>query len=164
MSEKECLAAVQLLLNKYLDKYKGQPVIPYLYFQKDRQLAGCIVRIDKPDGKEIRQYTYLHDTGEWVAKALPEPRPLYNCLALLDDPDKPVLIVEGEKAAAAAMRMPEFNNFIVVTWSGGANAAHKADWSMLDGRSKVVIWPDNDEAGVKAANEIAKILHDRSSK
>lgn len=160
MSDREYAPAIKLLLNNY----QGQLAIPYLYFWQDRQLAGCVVRINKSDGKEIRQHTYHKETGQWSNKALPEPRPLYNCLALLDYPEKPVLIVEGEKTAAAAMRMPVFNSFVVVTWSGGANAAHKADWSMLDGRSKVVIWPDNDEAGIRAAQVIANILYERNSK
>lgn len=160
MLDSEYFPAIKLLL----DKYNGQSVIPYLYFRKDRQLAGCVIRINKPDGKEIRQHTYHKENGQWLNKALPEPRPLFNCLELLDNPDKPVLIVEGEKAAAAAMRMPEFKNFVVVTWSGGANAAHKADWSMLDGREKIIIWPDNDEAGIRAAQVIANILYERNSK
>lgn len=151
-------------VQQLLDKYRGQSVTPYLYFRQDRQLAGCVIRINKVDGKEIKQHSYDQETGQWLSKALPEPRPLYNCIALLDNPDKSVLIVEGEKAAEAAMLLPEFKDFVVVTWSGGANASHKADWSILDGRSKVVIWPDNDEAGIRAAQVIANILYERNSK
>ena len=65
----------------------------------------------------------------------------------------PVLIVEGEKAAdAAADRLP---GFVAMTWPGGAKAVSKADWSPLAGR-RVVVWPDADEPGVKAAADVAK--------
>lgn len=148
---------------RLLERYKGQRATPYLYYDADRQLLGCVMRIDKPGGKDIKQYRYFPESGKWVAKAVPPPRPLYNLHALMDTPpDKPVLIVEGEKTAEAAMLIPELSEFVVVTWSGGANAVGSTDWSPLDGRKKVVIWPDNDEPGMKAAREIAKILHERN--
>jgi hypothetical protein len=52
----------------------------------------------------------------------------------------------GRVDAAAAL----FSDSAVMTWHGGTNAACKADWRPLAGR-RVVIWPDNDDAGQKAA-------------
>jgi hypothetical protein len=46
---------------------------------------------------------------------------------------------------------------VVTTSSGGGQAATKTDWSPLAGRS-VLIWPDNDEAGLKYAVAVATIL------
>lgn len=66
-----------------------------------------------------------------------------------------VLVVEGEKACDAARAM--FPQFAVITWPGGASAVKRADWSPLDGR-RVVIWRDNDEAGLKATRELAEVI------
>lgn len=111
-------------------------------------------------GKKIRPFTpWRNARGEliWVARGFPEPHPLYGLHLLAADPHKPVLVVEGEKAAEAARLIPEIKDYVVVTWPGGANSVSKADWMPLKGRI-VKIWPDNDDAGRKAAHEIKKIL------
>ena len=43
------------------------------------------------------------------------------------------------------------------TWPGGSKAVRKADWSSLKGKD-IVIWPDADEPGYKAALDIADAL------
>ena len=74
---------------------------------------------------------------------------------LRTNPDAPVIVCEGEKAADAAAKI--FPDHAAVTSSGGSQAAAKSDWSLLSGR-KVTIWPDNDEPGANYANEVAAIL------
>ena len=69
-------------------------------------------------------------------------------------PDKPVIINEGEKAMRGAERIW---NYDVCCWHGGATGWNKTDWSAIYGR-EVYIWADNDEAGIKCANEISKEL------
>jgi uncharacterized protein (DUF927 family) len=64
-----------------------------------------------------------------------------------------VLITEGEKAADAAATI--FLDMVSITWPGGAQAVGKADWSPLRGR-RVTIWPDNDDAGRRAAADVVK--------
>lgn len=92
---------------------------------------------------------------EWKFKAPPAPRPLYGLPSLASFPDAPALLVEGEKAAeAAALLLP---GYPLLTWQGGAQAVDKADFSPLAGRV-VWIWPDNDEAGQKAADALVKSL------
>lgn len=54
----------------------------------------------------------------WRWKGLPAPRAA--------DPDAPVVVAEGEKAADAAARV--FPKSITTT-SSGAQAAHKSDWT-----------------------------------
>ncbi len=90
----------------------------------------------------------------WQAKHAPAPRPPYNLHKIAQYPDMTVLVVEGEKAADAAAKL--FPGRVVVTSSGGANAARQTDWSSLEGRD-VVIWPDNDEAGRKYARDVGKL-------
>ena len=69
-------------------------------------------------------------------------------------PGKPVIINEGEKAMRGAERIYEGD---VCCWHGGATGWNKTDWSAIYGR-EVYIWADNDEAGIKCANEISKHL------
>ena len=68
--------------------------------------------------------------------------------------DKPVIVNEGEKAMRGAERI---YNGDVCCWHGGATGWNKTDWSAIYGR-EVWIWADNDEAGIKCANEISKHL------
>jgi len=84
-------------------------------------------------------------------------KPLYNLHHLREKPLAPVLIVEGEKTADKALEKFPDRDFICMTWSGGASSVPKADWSPLFGR-EVVVWPDNDEAGFRAANQVCEEL------
>lgn len=100
---------------------------------------------------EIERYDWIKD-GEpkktfrpWdVARRKythPETRPLYNLPNIASAPE--IIIVEGEKAADALIAQ----NIDATTAMGGSNAPlEKTDWTPLRGR-KVVIWPDNDDAG-----------------
>lgn len=92
--------------------------------------------------------------GRWQAKALPTPRPLYGLDALARLPGAPVLVVEGEKTAAAAGTM--FPDHVAVTSPNGASAAAKADWSPMVGRN-VTIWPDHDAEGARYAADVARL-------
>ena len=77
-----------------------------------------------------------------------------GCYILLwgsDDGTGPVVICEGEKAAAAVSRA----GFTGASWIGGSKVAGKADYSRLQGRH-VLVWPDNDQPGVKAAQVAAE--------
>ena len=63
-----------------------------------------------------------------------------------------MLVVEGEKVVVAGADL--FKDHVAVTWPGGCGAVGKADWRRLKGRD-VVIWPDADEAGIKAGRSVA---------
>lgn len=82
-------------------------------------------------------------------------RPLYNLHCLKENPGKPILIVEGEKAANAASQ--QFPDFVVISWAGGSGAVSKTNWAPLQGKD-VLIWPDNDKAGFKAGEQISSEL------
>ena len=69
-------------------------------------------------------------------------------------PDKPVLISEGEKATLGSVKIWDYD---VCTWHGGATGWNKTDWTPIYGRD-VYIWADNDETGIKCANEISNEL------
>lgn len=117
--------------------------------------------------KTYRPFTYYFDgnseninNGEWKRFALKKDRPIYGLEHFTEEnKDKPVLIVEGEKAADYARKTFIEGEYLVVTWSGGASAVGKTKWSWLAGRN-VLIWPDADQAGVDAADAIVeKISH-----
>ena len=129
---------------------------------KDRTLAYT-VRFETPRGKVVLPLSYWRNAAgqhRWMWKALPEPRPLYGLPTLVEKPDAPVLLVEGEKTSDAAFAL--FPEYAPITWSGGSNAVRKADASPLHGRH-IVIWPDNDKPGFKAALEWSQILHGKAA-
>ena len=93
----------------------------------------------------------LNQDGTWSMKRPEGLLPLYITNKHLD---KPVIVNEGEKAMRGAERIYDYD---VCCWHGGATGWNKTDWSAIYTRT-VHIWADNDEAGIKCANEIAKEL------
>jgi hypothetical protein len=130
----------------------GRPSAIWRYHNAGGELLFAVARFDPPGArKEILPLTCGADGWRW--KAPPAPRPLYGLRDLAQRSAAPVLVVEGEKAADAAGKI--FPDHVAIAWHGGAQALTKADWSALQGR-RVVIWPDNDEPGRKAAAGVAK--------
>jgi predicted P-loop ATPase len=119
--------------------------------------AFWVARYDLPDGKQFCPLTWRG--GKWAFKGLPDKRPLFWADILPILPNSPVLVVEGEKCALAASKV--MLAYAVVTWSSGASAYKRTDWEPLRGR-RVVIWPDADEPGWKAAAAIAQHLSTRA--
>ena len=123
-------------------------------------LLFYVCRYQTPQGKEVLPLT-LHRGArglKWEWRAYPEPRPLYNLDKLAHAPQAQVIVVEGEKCAEALQGMIEGAGaaaaLVAVTWQGGGKATGKADWAPLAGR-RVVLWPDHDEAGLLAMQDIA---------
>ena len=105
-----------------------------------------ICRWQQPGGKkDIRPLTLTLEGWKWIAH--PNPRPLFQLDRLAAEPEKPVIVVEGEKAAHATQRL--FPDYIATTWAGGAQCVGQADWSPLKGRVLTLI-PDCDVPGRKA--------------
>ncbi len=96
-----------------------------------------------------------NDAPAWIWKHPNTPRPLYGLDRLAARRDVPVILVEGEKATDAAEA--KFPGHVCMTWPGGSRAVKDCDFSPLANRM-VMIWPDNDEVGHKAAREIQRIL------
>ncbi len=118
-------------------------------YERDGHLLGYVVRFRTSDGgKEILPYTWCQDDAQgsqrWHWRQWDEPRPLYLAAGLLaaDARLTPVVLVEGEKCAAAghALLPAEYD---WVTWPGGSKAWGKASWEWLQGRV-VYLWPDTD--------------------
>jgi putative DNA primase/helicase len=82
----------------------------------------------------------------------PNGKPLYRLHQLATRPTDPVVVCEGEWCTDALAKAG-----VLATTSGGADSAEKADWRPLAGRC-VTIWPDNDEAGRRYAQEVTEKL------
>jgi len=122
----------------------------WIYRKSDGSAFGAVARWNTEDGKQIRPIVW--DGKDYISAGLGDGRPLLNADIAASLPIAPVLVVEGEKTLdAAAQYTPE--GWVVVTWSGGASAWDKSDWSSLKGHP-CIIWPDNDEPGMKAASGI----------
>ncbi|MBS1143382.1 MAG: virulence-associated family protein [Proteobacteria bacterium] len=125
---------------------RGLPEMLWHYRGADGETLGYVFRFKTSDGgKEVLPVCWATNSrtgkSEWHWMHFAEPRPLYGLDRLAAMPDATVLIVEGEKCADVAQSL--FPSLAVLTWCGGTNAEHKADWSPLIGR-KVMIWPDAD--------------------
>ena len=148
---------------------KGESKKPYVvhwtYYNTTGEIIGYVVRYQSGENKDVipyfkeaeKPYGCLDPTPRFAPGAAPAPRPLYDLRGLhyLQPSDVPVLVCEGEKARDAAQRIVN-QEYICMTWPGGSKAASKADWTPLKHRN-VVIWPDADEPGLKAA-EVVKEL------
>jgi putative DNA primase/helicase len=129
----------------------GEPTATWIHRDARGAEVCRILRFDFPDGrKEFCPLSLWRNAKglRWRWKALCAPRPLYGLDRLADNPDAPVIVCEGEKAADAAAKV--FPDHAAVTSSGGSQAATKTDWTPLAGRC-VTIWPDNDESGANYA-------------
>ena len=140
------------------DSRLGEPSQHFPYRTRAGDFAMVVARFEKDGGKDIRQLSWLKDKDgveSWQRPTLAAPAKnlLYNGEQLAQFPDKPVLIVEGEKCVEAIAA--DWTDWIILTWQGGTSTAGKADWSGLESRD-VTIWPDNDEPGRKAAAAIAE--------
>lgn len=88
--------------------------------------------------------------SEW-----PTPRPVYRLPDLIDRPDAPVLISEGEGKTDAAIQL--FPEHVCIAWTGGTGGVAHTDWQPLAGR-KVTLWPDADDKGRACMAKLAQIL------
>ena len=142
-----------------LNHYRhGKPSQIWAYKNADGELLNYTCRFDLPEGaKEVLPLSFCQSENktEWRWQGLGTPRPLYGLDRLALNPQGTVIIVEGEKTADALQNV--MVNAVVMSWVGGANGIHLADWSPLAGR-KVLIWPDNDWQGMGAAIQIAHII------
>lgn len=134
------------------------PSMVFPYRDRDGGLIGFVCRMEVGDGKKITPtIRWCGVKYGWVTHPFDDMgRSLYRIDKLSDG--KQIIIVEGEKAADALASV-EGDKLCVMTWAGGTNAVRKTDWNVLQGHSVIII-PDNDGPGFKAADEIRQILNE----
>lgn len=139
----------------------------YEYRDINGRLVGYVTRIieeklDKLTGKQrqVKQVmpvayckNHVKNQKGWKLKGLllDGYKPFYRIEEVSKHPSKSVLIVEGEKTADAASLL--FPDLVVISWLGGSQVIDKVNWSLLKDK-EVIIWPDADTPGKKAANNI----------
>ena len=128
----------------------------YAYMDEAGKIIRFICRFDnyKGQGKLMVPLTYGKLNGKmgWWAKHS-KSRGLYGLQKLVHPGT--VILTEGEKAADAAQQLYPARH--AVTWAGGSNNIHKADFTPLAGR-RVILWPDADPPGIAAMDKVEAIL------
>jgi len=107
----------------------------------------CVMRFPTDHFIKQKYAPFTKINNEWHMKRPDGLLPIY-C-----DNNKPedyVIINEGEKALLGCQSIYDGD---VCTWHGGVNNLDKQDWTPLKDR-RVIIFPDNDEAGKKCAEEL----------
>lgn len=135
----------------------------YQYCAIDGQPVFWRIRAKHPHSKKkwIRLMTPTETGYQAKGPVCPDGTPLYRLPDLAmqaTSPDSvagaaPVFVTEGEPKVEALIELG-----LCATTSGAADSANKADWRILAGR-EVRIWPDNDDAGLRYADAVGKILH-----
>jgi len=130
----------------------GKPDHIYMYHQANGDPCFAVGRWDAVPG--VREKTFCQTTKTtdgWALGCLLDKLPLYNLPSITQaNPDVPVVICEGEKAAKTSQQC----GLLTTTSAGGASAAPKTDWTPLAGR-RVIVLPDHDEPGQKYAETVA---------
>ncbi|MDP2201771.1 MAG: hypothetical protein Q8K07_07115 [Methylicorpusculum sp.] len=123
--------------------YNGKPLkASWTYCAMDGAPFGVVGRYQNGSEKKDIVPFFKRNGASWAAGIELNPRPLFGLDKLAQQSkDKAVLIVEGEKAAAALHSL----GVCAVTSLGGSQSASKADWTPLNGYQHVVLLPDNDE-------------------
>ena len=117
----------------------------YIYVDANNAPLFTKERYVKKDGSKGYAYSHVTSNGDNV-KTMPAyvtGTKLYNLHRLAKYPLEKVYLVEGEKCVDALTKLR-----LLATTSGGATSAKDADWQPLNNR-EVIIWADNDTAGLQ---------------
>jgi hypothetical protein len=152
MNETPQQAARRLSARALADGYRPQAL--HEYQDANGQLIFWKVRLERPSGgeKHIRPMCLNGHGYEISEPEFPNGKPLYRVPDLIARADDPAWFVEGELCADTLARLG-----VVATTSGGAESAKHANFSPLTKR-RVIIWPDNDEPGLRHAHQVADRL------
>ncbi len=142
----------------------GEAFRKFPYHNADDELEGYQCRFnfvgeDGEPGKTFRPHRYgtLNGKTGWHWKGWGAGRPLYRLPVILANPDKPILVVEGEGKADAAQAV--FPDYLCTAPMNGAKSPHLTNYSPCEGRS-VRVMGDNDTAGRSFADVVAKHARD----
>lgn len=134
----------------------------HIYTDADDEVIYCRIRMKHPEtGDKWIRPLRRNASGAWCElkePPFPDGKPLYLLHKLAALPDATVMLVEGERCADWLAKLN-----IMATTSGSADSVRLADWQPLAGRD-VLIWPDNDTAGRKYAEDATAKLAALGSK
>ena len=136
------------------------------YYKYESPAGDTLFRIERTDyaaggGKDIRQQVPdpSQPTG-WRGQGFSEPKPPYRLPEVLAQPEKPILVVEGESCVHVAQEA--LPSHVVTTWAGGTVAVTATDWTPLQGRNVTLI-SDGDSPGRTAMLTLAQHLYEMSA-
>ncbi len=126
-------------------EFGATDVFPYT---DPKTLTADLIVLRRDNGvkdKDIRQ-CHRNPDGQIAWGAPPKPEsgyPLFNRIriALADT----IFVVEGEKKVKILTRL----GFAATSSAMGAGKYDNADWSPLNAKKCVLLWPDNDDAGIE---------------
>lgn len=152
-STEEILGALGLTFSDLFEKSSSGNVVRR--FRSVDQMGVVVathVREDLPGGDKK---VWWETNGKRGLNGTPsKDLPLYGLLRLLERPDEPVFVCEGEKAADA---LAELGLLAVGTVTGASETPSAATLEPLQGRD-VILWPDNDPDGLSHMQAIARGL------
>ncbi|HVV69579.1 MAG TPA: DUF927 domain-containing protein [Gammaproteobacteria bacterium] len=126
----------------------------HIYQSVDGQTIYWRIRLKHPVTSEkwIRPLS-CDEKGNFILKEpeFKQGKPLYRLPQLIQNPAT-IWVVEGEFCADHLAKLG-----INVTTSGSVDSVQVTDWSPLTGRN-VIIWPDNDIAGIQYGNAVTQHL------
>jgi hypothetical protein len=153
---------------KFRQGYKFQDL--HEYVDENGKIIYFRIRLKHPNGEKWIRPMYKDPKLGYDLKEPPYPegtlKPLYGLALLKKFPDAVVFIVEGEYPAD---KLNEFfikqemqSKHIAIT-SGSATSANTVNWEPLTGKT-CILWPDNDESGVRYSNEVSVQLLSKGCK
>ncbi len=113
----------------------------------------CVMRFPADHFIKQKYAPFTKYQDSWIMKRPDGTLPIY---CENKKPEDYVIINEGEKALQGCQSIYDGD---VCTWHGGVNNLDKQDWTPLKDR-KVIMFPDNDAAGKKCAEELKDKLKD----
>ena len=136
---------------KYYDRVYRKA---WAYHDVGGRVIGYKARFEHPvnaSDKKIIPY-FRRDGAGWKEGEVEGKQLLYDVHRVLPA-TAPILVCEGEGCCEALKSLGA-----VATTSGSATSARKADWTALDGKTAVVLWPDNDDAGARYMGDVIREL------
>ncbi len=133
---------------KFERRQEKKIVKEYNYRNELGELRYQVVRYEP---KDFRQRHYKDDKWHWGLNGI-EPLP-YNLPEILEQKDKTILIVEGEKDADRLMSL----GFLTTTNSGGSKNWNDSLNKWFADR-RVILIPDNDSAGYQHIQKVANSI------
>jgi len=135
---------------------RQEPQAVYNYTDEKGHLLYQVCRFP---GKQFRQRRPSDlNPGEWIWDLKGVRRVPYNLPYIVQLPEEPVYVVEGEKDADNLTEL----GLVATTNSGGAGKWLDSYSAMLDKRACIIL-PDNDAAGHKDAQQKAASLRGKAS-
>ncbi len=146
--------AARRLSTKFLEE-GFHPVALHPYTDEKGNVLYWRIRLKHPNGEKwIRPLRWIEEEKRYELSEPPFPqgKPLYNLALIVQHPDEPVWFFEGEQCADVAVKLG-----LIATTSGSVGTANVTDFKPLTGR-QVSFWRDNDDPGLKHAQEVSERL------